>query len=65
MISKVGAGVAAYLQQTQKTKDGKGLAPVKQSKELGKTDIIKEQIKNGEYKLDTQKTVRAILEELI
>jgi anti-sigma28 factor (negative regulator of flagellin synthesis) len=65
MISKVGAGNIAYLQQLQKTKDDKGLAPVKQSKALDKTDVIKEQIKNGEYKLDTQKTVKAILEELI
>ena len=65
MISKVGAGNTAYLQQLQKNKDDKGLAPVKENKALDKTEIIKEQIKNGEYKLDTQKTVQAILKELI
>ncbi len=65
MISKVGAGSATYLQQIQKTKDDKGLSSVNKSKELDKTDVIKEQIKNGKYKLDTQKTVQAILKELI
>jgi len=65
MISKVGAGNTAYLQQLQKTKDDKGIAPVKKNKVLDKTQVIKEQIKNGEYKLDTQKTVQAILRELI
>ncbi len=65
MISKVGAGNTAYLQQLQKNKDDKGLAPIKENKALDKTEIIKEQIKNGEYKLDTQKTVQAILRELI
>ena len=65
MISKVGVGNTAYLQQLQKNKDDKGLAPIKENKALDKTEIIKEQIKNGEYKLDTQKTVQAILRELI
>jgi len=65
MISKVGTANAAYLQQLQKNKEDKGSTPIKQNKALDKTDVIKEQIKNGEYKLDTQKTVQAILEELI
>ena len=65
MISKVGAGNTAYLQQLQKNRDDKGLAPVKETKALDKIETIKEQIKNGEYKLDTQKTAQAILEELI
>ena len=65
MISKVGAGNAAYLQQLQKNKGDKGSVPVKENKVLDKTELIKEQIKNGEYKLDTQKTVQAILGELI
>jgi len=65
MVSNVGAGSSAYLQNMQDIKDKKGVEPVKKSKELDKVDTIKEQIKNGSYKLDMDKTAKSILDELI
>ncbi|MDX1809885.1 MAG: flagellar biosynthesis anti-sigma factor FlgM [Sulfurospirillaceae bacterium] len=65
MISKTRAGSAAILQNTQDLKKNKGTAQVKKNKALDKTDMIKEQIKNGTYKVDIQKTAQSILKELI
>ncbi len=65
MISKVGAGDISYLQHAKKTGGDKRAAPVKENRGLDKVDTIKEQIKNGEYELDTQKTVQAIVKEII
>jgi anti-sigma28 factor (negative regulator of flagellin synthesis) len=65
MVSNVGAGSSAYLQNMQDTKDKKGIEPVKKSKELDKVDAIKEQISNGTYKLDMDKTAKSILEDII
>ena len=65
MISKVGAGNTAILQNTQNLKNKKGTAQVKQSNALDKTEVIKEQIKNGTYEVDIQKTAQSMLKELI
>ncbi len=65
MISKVGAGNSAYLQKTQVSKEKDGVAQVEKSKELDKVENIKEQVKNGSYKVDIQKTAQSILKELI
>lgn len=65
MISNIGAGKTAILQNMQDLKEKKGTAQVKQNKALDKTDMIKEQIKNGTYKVDIQKTAQSILKELI
>ncbi len=64
MVSNIGAGSSAYLHNVQDTKEKKGVEPVKKNEELGKIDLIKEQIKNGSYKLDMDKTAKSILDEL-
>ena len=65
MVSNIGAGSSAYLQNMQDTKDKKGVEPVKKSKELDRVETIKEQIKSGEYKFDMNKTAKSNLDELI
>ncbi len=65
MISKVAAGSSAYLQQVASKNENKGSAPVEKTKEMDKVETIKEQIQSGEYKFDSQKTVEAIVEDLI
>jgi len=65
MISKVAAGSSAYLQQVASKSESKSSAPVEKTKEMDKVETIKEQIQSGEYKLDSQKTVEAIVEDLI
>jgi len=64
MISKVAAGDSAYMQQVNKNSK-KESVPVHESKEMDRVESIKEQIKNGEYKLDSQKTAEAIAQDLI
>ena len=65
MVSNIRAGGSAYLQNMQDVKERKGTEPTNKSKELDKVDTIKEQIKNGSYKLDMEKTAKSILDELI
>jgi anti-sigma28 factor (negative regulator of flagellin synthesis) len=64
MISKVAAGNTAYMQQVNKNSK-KESVPVHESKEMDKVESIKEQIKNGEYKFDSQKTAQAVAQDLI
>lgn len=64
MISKVAAGDSAYMQQVNKNSK-KESVPVHESKEMDRVESIKEQIKNGEYKFDSQKTAEAIAQDLI
>ena len=64
MISKVAAGNPAYMQQVDKNSK-KESVPVHESKEMDRVKSIKEQITNGEYKLDSQKTAEAIAQDLI
>lgn len=65
MISNVTAGSSAYLQQVSSKNDRQETSAVEQTKETGKVESIKEQIKNGEYKFDSQKTAEAIAQALI
>jgi len=65
MISKVGAGNSAYLQNSQETKNNKGTNPVIKSKELDKIEALGESIKNGDYKIDVEKTAKSVVEKLI
>jgi len=64
MISKVAAGNTAYMQQVNKNSK-KESVPVHESKEMDRVESIKEQIKNGEYKFDSQKTAEAVAQDLI
>jgi len=64
MISKVAAGNAAYLQQVN-SKDKKELSTVGKAKEMDKVESLKEQIQNGDYKVDTKKTAEAVAKDLI
>lgn len=65
MISKVGAGNSAYLQNSQETRNNKGTEPIIKSKELDKIEVLKESIKSGDYKIDIDKTAKAVAEKLI
>ncbi len=64
MISKVAAGNTAYMQQVNNNSK-KESVPVHESKEMDRVESIKEQIKNGEYKFDSQKTAEAVAQDLI
>jgi len=64
MISKVAADSTAYMQQVNKNSK-KESVPVHESKEVDKVESIKEQIRNGEYSYDSQKTAEAIAQDLI
>lgn len=64
MISKVAAGNSAYMQQVNKNSK-KESVPVHESKEMDRVKSIKEQITNGEYKFDSQKTAEAVAQDLI
>ena len=64
MISNVQAGTAAYLQQVN-SKNKKESSSVSKAKEMDKVESLKEQIQNGDYKVDTQKTAEAIAKDLI
>lgn len=64
MISKVAAGTSAYMQQIG-SNSKKESVPVAKTKEMDKVESIKEQIQNGEYKIDSQKTAEAIVKDLI
>ncbi|WP_331773973.1 flagellar biosynthesis anti-sigma factor FlgM [Sulfurospirillum sp. 1612] len=65
MISNINATNTAILQNTQNSQEKKGTAQVKENKVLNKVDSIKEQIKNGTYHVDIQKTAQSVFEELI
>lgn len=64
MISKIAAGNTAYMHQVDKNSK-KQSTPVQESKQMDKIESIKEQIKNGEYKFDSQKTAQAVAQDLI
>jgi len=64
MISNVQAGNAAYLQQVS-SKNKKESSTVSKVKEMDKVESLKEQIQNGDYKVDTAKTAEAIAKDLI
>lgn len=64
MISKVAAGSSAYMQQIASS-EKKDAQSVEKPKELDKVESLKEQIKNGEYKVDSQKTAKAIANDLM
>ena len=64
MISKVQVGASAYLQQVN-SKEKKESSLVSKAKEMDKIESLKEQIQNGSYKVDTQKTAEAIAKDLI
>ena len=64
MISKVQAGTSAYLQQVN-SKNKKESSSVSEVKEMDKVESLKEQIQNGDYKVDTEKTAEAIAKDLI
>jgi len=64
MISNIKAGNVAYLQQVN-SKNKKESASVSQAKEMDKVESLKEQIQNGDYKVDTGKTAEAIAKDLI
>ena len=64
MISNVQAGNAAYLQQVD-SKNKKEPRSVSEAKEMDKVESLKEQIQNGDYRVDTQKTAEAVAEDLI
>lgn len=64
MISKIAAGNTAYMHQADKNSK-KQSTPVQESKQMDKIESIKEQIKNGEYKFDSQKTAQAVAQDLI
>ena len=65
MISKVGAGNSAYLHNSQETKNKKGTGPIIKNKELDKIGALNESIKNGDYKIDIDKTAKSVVEKLI
>jgi len=64
MISNVQAGNAAYLQQVD-SKNKKEPRSVSEAKEMDKVESLKEQIQNGDYRVDTQKTAEAVAKDLI
>ncbi len=64
MISNVQAGNSAYLQQIN-SQSKKETAPVSQTKELDRVESLKEQIQNGDYKIDINGTAEAIAQDLI
>ena len=64
MISNVQANSAAYLQQVN-SKNKKESSFVSKTKEMDKVESLKEQIQNGDYKIDTQKTAEAVAKDLI
>ena len=64
MISKVQVGTTAYLQQIDsKNKNESSL--VSKTKEMDKIESLKEQIQNGDYKIDTKMTAEAVAKDLI
>jgi len=65
MISKVGAGNLAYLQNSQDTKNKKGVEPTIKSKKLDKIEALRESIKSGDYKIDIDKTAKSVVEKLV
>ncbi len=65
MISKVAAGNSAYMQQIASKEENKDAKSVDKPKELDKVESLKAQIQSGEYKVDTQKTAKAIAEDLM
>ena len=64
MISNVQAGNAAYLQQVN-SKNKKETTSVSETKEMDKVESLKEQIQNGDYKIDIRKTAEAVAKDLI
>jgi anti-sigma28 factor (negative regulator of flagellin synthesis) len=64
MISKITAGNSAYLQQVNANSQ-KESASVAKTKEMDKVESLKEQIKNGSYKFDANKTAQAVVRDLM
>jgi anti-sigma28 factor (negative regulator of flagellin synthesis) len=59
MINRVGVNTQMISTQQQKTKN------VQKQEKLGRVEEIKEQIKNGEYKIDINKTAEAFAKSLL
>lgn len=65
MISNISAQTPAYVQKAvPKHDESKGVSETQKSEELDKTSLLKEQIANGTYTVDTSKTAQAVAEEL-
>lgn len=66
MISTIQSQASAYIQQNTPKDDAlKGVQKTEKSEVLDKVTALKEQIQNGNYKVDIVKTAGAIAEELI
>lgn len=66
MISNVTGHSATYTaQNVQKEESPKGSKNVDKSEALDKVSTLKEQIQNGTYRVDIEKTAQAVAEELI
>ena len=60
MIKKIGENLSIY--QNYSTQQNKKVA---ENKKLERVEEIKEQIKNGTYKIDLQKTAKAMAQDLL
>ncbi len=68
MISKVQQPTVVYTQQVVSNKDDVSKTvpiPTAEAEALDKVAMLKKQIENGTYKVDIEKTAKAIVEELI
>ncbi|ACM93673.1 conserved domain protein [Nautilia profundicola AmH] len=59
MINRVGANTQMISTQQKRTQN------VQKQEKLGRVEEIKEQIKNGEYKIDIDKTAEALAKSLL
>jgi len=59
MIKRVGVNTQMITTQQKKTQN------VQKEEKLGRVEEIKEQIKNGEYKIDLNKTAEAFAKSLL
>ena len=60
--SQVNASVMPVSRQNDKNEK---LSSVEQTKETDRVAVLKEQVANGSYKLDTEATTKSVVEELL
>jgi anti-sigma28 factor (negative regulator of flagellin synthesis) len=66
VISRVNTDSLVSIKDTQgKKQNKKPIERIEGTKKLDRIETIKQQIQNGEYKLDLQKSVQMIVDELI
>ena len=64
MIGKVNSQAGMFVKEVSQGSDGNNKTQKAQSKEVDRLSELKEQIKNGDYKVDLAKTAEAVAKEL-